>query len=108
MPMTCTTDNRCLTVRLSGEIDHHAARQLMLNLDREIECRFPRTLELDFSGVSFMDSSGIAVLLRTCRRMQEVCGTMTVTGVGRQPGKVIRAANLHKMLSISFEEAALL
>lgn len=101
MPMVCTARNRDLTVRLSGEIDHHAARQLMLGLDREIEQRFPRTLTLDCAEVTFMDSSGIAVLLRTFRRMQEVSGSMKVINVPQQPGKVLRAANLHKMISIT-------
>ncbi len=102
MPMTCTAKNRELTVKLSGEIDHHAARQLMLELDREIESRFPRRLVLDMAQLTFMDSSGIAVLLRTCRRMQEVGGTMQAVNVPPQPAKVIRAANLHKVLSVSF------
>lgn len=102
MPMTCTAENRNVTVRLSGEIDHHAARQLMLELDREIERRFPKTLILDFAQITFMDSSGIAVLLRTYRRMQEVSGTMKVINVPQQPGKVLRAANLHKIMPISF------
>lgn len=105
MPITCTAENRTLTVRLSGEIDHHAARRLMLELDREIESRFPKTLILDFSGVGFMDSSGIAVLLRTWRRMQEVGGEVRVIHVPQQPGKVLRAANLHRMIPISFEKS---
>lgn len=104
MPMTCTAQNRNVTIRLSGEIDHHAARQLMLELDREIERRFPKKLILDFAQITFMDSSGIAVLLRTYRRMQEVGGAMQVVNVPQQPGKVLKAANLHKMISISFSE----
>lgn len=104
MPITCTAENRTLTIRLSGEIDHHAARRLMLELDREIESRFPKILMLDLSGVSFMDSSGIAVLLRTWRRMQEVGGSMRAVHVSSQPAKVLKAANLHKMIAISFDE----
>jgi stage II sporulation protein AA (anti-sigma F factor antagonist) len=103
MPMTCTAENRNLTVRISGEIDHHAARTFMLELDREIESRFPKTLVLDFAQVTFMDSSGIAVLLRTYRRMQEVGGSMKVTNVPPQPEKVLRAANLHRIVSISWQ-----
>lgn len=104
MPITCTAENRMLTVQLVGEIDHHAARRLMLELDREIESRFPRQLILDCSAVGFMDSSGIAVLLRTWRRMQEVSGSMKVIRVPRQPGKVLKAANLHRMIPISFQD----
>lgn len=105
MPITCTAEKRTLTVCLSGEIDHHAARRLMLELEREVESYFPRLLVLDLSGVSFMDSSGIAVLLRTWRRMQEVSGSMRVVRVPSQPGKVLKAANLHRIIAISFENS---
>lgn len=106
MPMQCTTEKRSMTAALSGEIDHHTARRMMLALEREIGSRFPRTLVLDFSAVTFMDSSGLALLLRTARRMQEVSGTMRVVGVAPQPAKVMRAANLDKMLSITFQSEA--
>jgi stage II sporulation protein AA (anti-sigma F factor antagonist) len=93
-----------MTARLSGEIDHHAARRLMLELDRAIEVRCPRSLVLDLEGVSFMDSSGIAVLLRTRKRMLEGGGSMEVVNVPTQAGKVLRSANLHHIISISFLE----
>lgn len=104
MKLCCSAERRRLTVRLEGEIDHHAARKTMLELNREIESRFPKVLILDMSGVSFMDSSGIAVLLRTCRRMQEINGAMQVVGVPPQSGKVLRAANLQKAIPIAFAE----
>lgn len=103
MPLTSTTTQRNMTVRLSGEIDHHAARKLMLELDREISQTFPRSLTLDFSGVTFMDSSGIALILRTWRRMQELGGSLSVEQVPRQAAKVLRAANVHKMVDMTFQ-----
>lgn len=102
MSMTCTGEAREITVTLTGEIDHHAARQMMLDLDREIEHRFPRSLTLDFRRVTFMDSSGIALIMRTWRRMQEVGGSFTVCNVPRQAAKVFRAANVQKLVHMTF------
>lgn len=102
MPLTYQTQCRAMTAQLSGEIDHHAARSLMRELDQAIESRSPRTLVLDMSGVSFMDSSGIAVLLRTLRRMQELGGTMEVISVPPQAGKVLRSAGVHKLIPLTF------
>lgn len=104
MPLSCQTERRTLTAQVSGEIDHHAARRLMRELDQAIESRSPRCLVLDLGAVTFMDSSGIAVLLRTRRRMLEGGGTMEVRNVPPQAGKVLRAANLHRILPISFGE----
>lgn len=104
MPLSCQTDRRTLTARVSGEIDHHAARRLMRELDQAIESRSPRCLVLDLAAVSFMDSSGIAVLLRTRKRMLEAGGSMEVRNVPAQAGKVLKTANLQRIIPISFGE----
>ena len=48
---------------LAGEIDHDAAQSLRIQLDDALVSRTPQTLVLDFSGVGFMDSSGIGLIL---------------------------------------------
>ena len=48
-----------LAAYLSGEIDHHAAQSLRKEIDAQIDDRLPELLTLDFSGVTFMDSSGV-------------------------------------------------
>ena len=103
MPLQCKTDGRNMVARITGEVDHHRAKQLMLELERKLDIHFPRELTLDLSGVTFMDSSGIAVLLRTCRQMREMEGQFQVTGVPSQAGRVLRAAGLQKMMSIAFD-----
>lgn len=98
MPIRSQEENGALTVYLSGDIDHASARSMMLTLDREVSQRTPRSLRVDLSGVTFMDSSGIAVLLRAWRRIQEARATMEVVSIPRQPWKVFSAAGLPKMI----------
>lgn len=98
MGLTCTGEDRELRIALSGEVDHHRARGLMDGIDREIDMRLPRRVILDLGGVTFMDSSGIAVLLRAYKRMAELGGTVTVRKVPEQAGKVLRAAGLERLL----------
>ena len=98
MELICTGEDRELCVSLAGEVDHHRARGLMEAVDREIGVRLPRRLTLDLGGVTFMDSSGIAVLLRAYKRMAELGGTVTVRNVPEQAGKVLRAAGLERLL----------
>ena len=52
-----------LAAYLSGEIDHHAAQSLRKEIDAQIDDRLPELLTLDFSGVTFMDSSGVGLIL---------------------------------------------
>ena len=69
----------------------------MTELDEQIDMALPRRLTLDLSGLSFTDSSGIAVLIRVSRRMEQIKGELIVRGVPPQPWKVFQAAGLHKL-----------
>lgn len=100
MPVTCEQADRVMTLRLSGEIDHHRAKELMEGMDRYINTYLPRDLTVDLSGVTFMDSSGIAVLLRAYRRMRELEGALRVSGTPVQAGRVLQAAGLQRMMTI--------
>ncbi len=98
MPITCEEEGRTLTIRVAGEVDHHAARALMAQVVERVDAALPKELALDLSGVSFMDSSGIALTLRTWKQMRQLGGSMTIKSVPPQPAKVLRAAGVDKMI----------
>ena len=98
MSVTCMEENRCLTASLSGELDHHRAREVMEELDRQIDAALPRKLTLDLAGLTFTDSSGIAVVLRTFRRMRQLQGSMAVVNAPEQARRVFQAAGLDKLV----------
>lgn len=92
--------DRRLVLRLNGELDHHAARQIMQRLAGEIELNMPLELVLDFSGVTFMDSSGIAVALHTLGQMKQLGGKMRIMNPSAQVKKVFLAAGIQKMIEM--------
>lgn len=98
MAVTCTESERCLSAAISGELDHHHAKQVMEELDRQIDVALPRTLVLDLGELTFTDSSGIAVLIRAFRRMGQLGGSVTVRRTPQQAEKVFRAAGLQKLM----------
>ena len=91
MPVNCTEEERRLTAAVTGELDHHGAKAVMEELDRRIDAALPRELTLDLEGLTFTDSSGIAVLLRAHRRMGQVRGAMRVINTPGQAEKVFLA-----------------
>ena len=102
MPVAYTTHNRILTVTLSGEIDHHRVKgALPRACNQAIDEVLPRQLIVDCAGITFMDSSGIAVLLRLWQRMGELDGTIQVTGLPEQPARVLRAAGLQRLIPLT-------
>lgn len=100
MEIQVTNEGRAMTAHLRGELDHHAATGLMLDLDRELERILPTELTLDFSGVTFMDSSGIAVVIRCRQRMHLLGGRLRLRGVAPQPRKVFAAARIDRMVEM--------
>ena len=94
------TEEGILRVMLQGEIDHHSAGQLREQIDCRLEELLPKRLILDFTGVTFMDSSGIAVALRGWQRMRELGGAVTLYHVAQQPRKVFEASGVGRMVTI--------
>lgn len=98
MPVICTQEERRLTAAVSGELDHHGAKTVMEELERHIDAALPRDLTVDLAGLSFTDSSGIAVLLRAWRHMGRLGGEMRVIHTPPQADKVFRAAQLQRLI----------
>ena len=94
-------DGDRLIVRIDGELDHFCAQSVRRDLDALLLDRSVRTLILDFSSLTFMDSSGIAVLLRLWQRMEELEGTIQVTGLPDQPARVLRAAGIQRLIPLT-------
>ena len=99
MPVTCICQERHLKALVTGELDHHRAKEVMEELERQIDAALPRELVLDLGGLTFTDSSGIAVLVRSWRRMGQVQGTLRVCNTPAQAEKVFRAAGLDRLIS---------
>ena len=100
MEVSVKCEARHICIRLSGELDHHSAKGLLRRLDQEIEKALPTQLTLDLSGVTFMDSSGIALILRSQQRMQLMEGSVVLRNVPEQARRVLDAAGIGRLVSI--------
>lgn len=100
MQFTSYLQNGCLTVALTGEIDHSCAKQYIDAIASKVEVYTPHECILDFSQVSFMDSSGIAVVINALRYMNRINGLLSVTGLNSQPMRVFLAAGMDKLVEI--------
>lgn len=78
MPTEIENDGERMTVRLKGDIDHHSVTSMRLVIDAALERAEPRLLILDFADVSFMDSSGIGLILGRMRVLSGFGGKIAV------------------------------
>lgn len=100
MRLTSYLQDGQLTVVLTGEIDHHCAKSYIQTIAAKIEAYTPKICILDFQEVSFMDSSGIAVMINAMRAMSRLDGKLIVSGLKTQPLKVIKTSGIDKLIEI--------
>ena len=91
---------RTLLLSFSGEMDHHGVQDTLHRIELAIDAALPKTLTLDFSGVTFMDSSGIALILRSQRKMRFLEGSMILRNVPQQARRVLEAAGINRFVEI--------
>ena len=105
MDIRTQSGDRDLLLELSGELDHHAARSAIRELELAVDAALPRRLVLDLGGVTFMDSSGIALLMRAKRCMDDLDGGLLVCRVRPQVKRVMDAAGIGRLIHIRQEES---
>ena len=100
MEINAKSMDRNLLLELSGEIDHHGARDAMREMELAVDAALPKKLVLDMTGVTFMDSSGIALILRAQQRMRLLDGSILVCHVPEQAKRVLDAAGIGRLVTI--------
>lgn len=100
MRFTSFLENGRLIVALTGEIDHHCAKAYIQAIEGKIEAYTPEVCILDFQEVTFVDSSGIAVVINALRSMSRLGGKLQLAGIGQQPMRVFRASGIDKLVEM--------
>lgn len=100
MQFTSFLEEGRLTVALTGEIDHHCAKAYIRAIGAKIEAYAPDVCILDFRDVTFVDSSGIAVVINALRSMAQIEGKLLLTGITPQPMRVFKASGIDKIVDI--------
>ena len=96
--MNTRFSDKCLTVFLTGEIDHHTAGSIRNKADSEIIRLSPASLILDFSDVTFMDSSGVGLVIgRYKLALSKNCKTI-VTGLKERDKKILMLSGLQNKI----------
>ena len=90
-----------LTVYLNGELDQHEARYTAESIGELLDEYLPRDLILDLAGLRFMDSSGIAVIVRSSERMRALRGRIFLDNPGGQVLRVLDAAGIDRLVPIT-------
>ena len=87
-----------LLVQLSGELDHHSAEQTRIMLDTLLRDVTVSELVLDLSGMTFMDSAGLGVVLGRFRKLSMRGGRLIVKGMNPSVDRIFRMSGLYAIV----------
>ena len=91
-------NSKALVVKINEEIDHHSCSVLKDKLDVAINLSKIDKLIFDFTGVNFMDSSGIGMIMGRYKSIQKNSGKVAITGLQPTVKKIVQMSGLHKIL----------
>ncbi len=104
MSVKIVTSQQKMTVYLEGEIDHHNASFIREDIDSAIMTEKPEVLKLDFDNVTFMDSSGIGLVMGRYRTLSVYGGKLIVSNLSHQHYKIMKLSGLEKLATINKRE----
>ena len=90
-----------LTLYFQGELDHHEAAAALRRISRTVDDYLPDDCVVDLGGLGFMDSSGIALIVKICRLMAAAGGRAWVANAKGQPLKVLDASGIDRLIQVS-------
>lgn len=90
-----------LIAYLSGEIDHHCAREIREQIDGEVMRGSIKKLCLDFKNVTFMDSSGIGLVMGRYKLLSSVGGSVLIANCAVSIKRIMKLAGMDKLVEIS-------
>ena len=101
MKVDIQTEDRAAVAKLSGELDHHNAGEVRTKLDKYIITAQPRLLIIDFSDISFMDSSGIGLIMGRSKIMKQCGGRLEVRGPQPYIRRVMKLSGIERIVKIT-------
>jgi stage II sporulation protein AA (anti-sigma F factor antagonist) len=95
---------RVLIVRLKGELDHHSADAVKARMEEAISKEEIRHIILSLKDLTFMDSSGLGVILGRYKQISGKGGKMVVCEVSPSVYRLFQLSGLFKIISIQANE----
>ena len=100
MSVEIISKGEVLTAFLSGELDHHSAAEMRKEIDEAAERNMPSLLGLDFSGITFMDSSGIGLVMGRYAKISRFGGKIHIANPSPAIYKVMKIGGLSRLATI--------
>ena len=102
--MKYEVQENCLTIFLPGELDHHNAEEIRKRSDYLIDQNHIRYVIFDFTDTTFMDSSGIGVIMGRYKRIYMLGGEVCAVHTRKKKKKILTMSGVTRIMQIYEED----
>ena len=102
--MKYEVQENCLTIFLPGELDHHNAEEIRKRSDYLIDQNHIRYVIFDFTDTTFMDSSGIGVIMGRYKRIYMLGGEVCAVHTSERIKKILTMSGVTRIMQIYEED----
>lgn len=103
MENICTAKDNIIIVSLKGDLDHHVTEQIRTEIDGMVTRQRIFTIAFDFRNVSFMDSSGIGLIMGRYKRIKPAGGEIYVSNLNCRIQRIFGLSGLNSITKQSHE-----
>lgn len=102
--MKYQVQENCLTIFLPSDVDHHNAEEIKKEADHLIDKEHIRYIIFDFADTSFMDSSGIGVIMGRYKKVYMMGGEIWAVHASDRMKKILTMSGVMKIMQLYEEE----
>lgn len=103
MQNICAAKDNIIIVSLQGDLDHHVTEQIRTEIDGMVTSQRIFTIAFDFRNVSFMDSSGIGLIMGRYKRIKAAGGEIYVSNLNCRIQRIFGLSGLNSITKQSHE-----
>jgi len=97
------SENSDYFIKLSGEMDAYGCSQVDSELEKVLDADSVQHISLDIDKVTFLDSSGIGVIVFLFKRLKSSGGTLEISNVNGQPKELIKLLRVGSVIPVKFK-----
>ena len=100
MEINFTTSENGMTIYLKGELDHHSSITAKERIDLKLATSLQKNIVYDLTGLTFMDSSGIGLIVNGYKIAKEFGGNVTVVTDNEKYAKIFKMSKMDELVKI--------
>ncbi len=96
-------DKKVLEIGLDGDVDHHICLELAQIMDDAMKKHMPKLVIFDFREATFMDSSGIGLLLGRYKKLMRIGAKAKLRNVHGDLERILKMSGIYTIIPLEEE-----